>query len=69
LTDFVIFLKITSFVLKVVYMSNLLFIIAVILVIGWLVGFFAFDAGQLIHFLLVFAVIAILVRLIRGKGV
>ncbi len=47
-------------------MSNLLFIIAVILIIGWLLGFFYFDAGGLIHILLVIAIIAILLRLIRG---
>jgi hypothetical protein len=47
-------------------MGNLLYILAVILVIGWLIGFLAFDAGGLIHILLVVAVIAILLRLIRG---
>jgi len=48
-------------------MGNLLYIIAVILVIGWLVGFVGFHAGGLIHVLLVIAVIAILLRLISGK--
>jgi hypothetical protein len=48
-------------------MGNLLYIIAVILVIGWLVGFVGFHAGGLIHILLVIAVIAILLRLISGK--
>lgn len=49
-------------------MSNLLYIIAVILIIGWLLGFFVFSLGSLIHILLIFAVIAILFRLIRGRG-
>jgi hypothetical protein len=48
-------------------MGGLLYIIAVILVIGWLVGFFAFQAGALIHLLLVFAIIAVLFRVIRGN--
>lgn len=48
-------------------MGNLLYIIAVILVIGWLVGFVGFHAGGLIHILLVIAVIAILLRLISGR--
>lgn len=48
-------------------MGNLLYIIAVILVIGWLVGFVGFHAGGLIHILLVIAVVAILLRLISGK--
>lgn len=44
----------------------MLYLIAVILVIGWLLGFFVFSAGQFIHILLVIAIIAILLRLIRG---
>lgn len=50
-------------------MSSLLYIIAIILVIGWLLGFFYFDAGGLIHILLVIAIIAILFRLIGGRGI
>lgn len=50
-------------------MSSLLYIIAIILVIGWLLGFFYFDAGGLIHVLLVIAIIAILFRLIGGRGI
>lgn len=48
-------------------MGNLLYIIAVILVIGWLVGFFAYGASGLIHALLVIAVIAVLLNLISGS--
>lgn len=48
-------------------MRGLLYIIAVILIIGWLLGFFVFSLGHLIHILLIFAVISILVSLIRGR--
>jgi hypothetical protein len=48
-------------------MSNLLYIIAVILVIAWAIGFFAYSTSGIIHVLLVIAVIAILLRLIRGR--
>ena len=48
-------------------MGDLLYIIAVILIIGWLFGFFYFQFGALIHLLLLFAVIAILLRIIRGR--
>jgi hypothetical protein len=44
----------------------MLYLIAVLLLIGWVLGFFVFSAGQVIHILLVIAVIAILLRLIRG---
>ncbi|HEU5148537.1 MAG TPA: lmo0937 family membrane protein [Chryseosolibacter sp.] len=50
-------------------MSSLLYIIAIILIIGWLLGAFVFDVGSIIHVLLVIAIIAILLRLIRGRGV
>jgi hypothetical protein len=48
-------------------MNNLLYIIAVILVIGWLLGNFAYSAGGLIHILLVIAVIAVLFNVISGR--
>jgi len=48
-------------------MGNLLYIIAVILIIGWLLGMFAFHAGNIIHILLVIAIIAIILQVIRGN--
>lgn len=50
-------------------MSNLLYLIAVILLIGWLFGFFYFSLSGFIHLLLVFAVIAVLFRLIGGRSI
>jgi hypothetical protein len=47
-------------------MGSLLYIIAIILVIGWLLGFFVYNVGSLIHILLVIAVVALLLRVIRG---
>ena len=41
-------------------MSNLLYLIAVILIIGWAIGFVGYGAGGLIHILLVLAIIGIL---------
>jgi len=54
---------------KVNFMGNLLYIIAVILIIAWLLGFFAFHAGSIIHILLVIAIIAILLRIIQGRKI
>jgi hypothetical protein len=48
-------------------MGNLLYIVVVILIIGWLLGFFAFHVGNIIHVLLVIAVIVILIRVIQGR--
>jgi uncharacterized membrane protein YtjA (UPF0391 family) len=49
--------------------GNLLYIVAVILIIAWAIGFFAYSAGGIIHVLLVIAIIAIVVKLIQGKRV
>jgi len=50
-------------------MGYLLYIIAIILIIAWAIGFFAFSAGWIIHILLVIAIIAILLRVIQGRKV
>jgi len=47
-------------------MGNLLYAIAVILIIIWALGFFAYNVGSVIHILLVIAIVAILLRVIRG---
>lgn len=46
-------------------MRNLIYVIAVVLVIGWAIGFFTFHVGGMIHILLVIAIIAILLQIIR----
>ncbi|PRY98262.1 lmo0937 family membrane protein [Marinilabilia salmonicolor] len=48
-------------------MKNLLYIIAVILIIAWAIGYLGYSSGGLIHILLVIAVIAIIIRLIQGR--
>jgi len=48
-------------------MGNILYVIAVILIIGWAIGFFGYAVGGLIHILLVIAVIVIVLRLIQGS--
>ena len=50
-------------------MGNILYIVAVILVIGWLLGVCVYSATGLIHVLLVIAVVAILLQIIRGRKV
>jgi hypothetical protein len=47
-------------------MRSILYIIAVICIIGWLLGFFVYSATGLIHILLVLAIISILIAVIRG---
>lgn len=49
-------------------MRDLLYLVAVILVIFWALGFFAYSAGYLIHILLIIAIIAVLLRVIGGRN-
>jgi hypothetical protein len=50
-------------------MGNLLYVVAVILLIAWAIGFFAYSAGGIIHILLVIALIAVIFRVIQGRKI
>ena len=50
-------------------MGNLLYVIAVILVIIWAISFLGgFYTGGLIHILIVIAIVAVLLKVIRGTA-
>ncbi|HAQ21389.1 MAG TPA: lmo0937 family membrane protein [Prolixibacteraceae bacterium] len=49
--------------------SNLFYLIAVILIIAWAIGFVGYNIGGIIHILLVIAIIAIILRVIQGRRV
>ncbi|MEP6467230.1 MAG: lmo0937 family membrane protein [Parafilimonas sp.] len=49
-------------------MRSILYIIAVVLLIGWALGFFVYTVGSVIHILLVLAIISILIAVIGGRG-
>jgi len=55
--------------LKIHDMGNLLYVVAVILIIAWAIGFIGYSAGGIIHVLLVIAIIAILFNVIRGRRI
>lgn len=48
-------------------MKSMLYVIAAVLIIGWIIGFFAFAAvlGSLVHLLLVLAVIILVIRVVK----
>ncbi len=50
-------------------MNNLLYLVAVILIIAWLIGYVGYSTGGLVHILLVIALIAIILRVIQGKKI
>lgn len=53
--------------LKNYVMGNLLYLIAIVLIILWALGLYVGSFGNLIHLLLAIAVIAILLRIINGS--
>jgi hypothetical protein len=47
--------------------SSLVWLLVVVLLIAWLLGGFVFNVGNLIHFLLVLILIAIVYNLFMGR--
>jgi len=50
-------------------MRNLLYVVAVIIIIAWAIGFIGYSAGGIIHILLVIALISILLGIIQGRRI
>lgn len=50
-------------------MRTILFLVAVVLLIGWATGYFYYSATGIIHILLVIALIALLLGIIRKGSV
>ncbi len=48
-------------------MGNLLYVIAVIMILEWVVGFIGFNIGGIIHIFLIIALMAIILRQIEGR--
>lgn len=49
-------------------MSNLLYLVAIVLLILWATGYYAYNMGGIIHVLLIIAIVAVLLRVIRGRN-
>ena len=50
-------------------MGNLLYVVAVVLLILWAIGYLGLHVGGIIHILLVIAIIAVLIRVIQGRKI
>ena len=50
-------------------MGNLLYIVAVVLIILWAIGYLGYDSGGIIHILLMIAIVAVLLRVISGRRI
>ncbi len=50
-------------------MGNFLYVVAVILLVAWAIGFVGYNIGGVIHILLVIALIAVVLRVIQGRRV
>lgn len=49
-------------------MKNLLYLLALMIVIAWAIGFIGYSIGGIIHVLLVIALISVLLGIIEGKN-
>ena len=47
--------------------TNLVWLLVVVLLIAWLLGSFVFNVGSLIHLLLVLIIIAVIYNLVTGR--
>lgn len=47
-------------------MRNMLYIIAILLVVAWAIGFYFYNAGGMINILLALALFALLLRILMG---
>jgi Family of unknown function (DUF5670) len=50
-------------------MGNVLYTIAVILIIIWAIGYLGYSAGGIIHVLLFIAIVAVILRVIQGRRI
>lgn len=50
-------------------MGNILYIIAVILLIAWAIGYFGYATGGIIHVLLIVALIALIIQIVQGRRI
>lgn len=48
-------------------MRNLLYVLAVLLVAAWALGFFVYGVGAIIHVLLVIALVSVLIGVIQAQ--
>ena len=49
-------------------MTNIGYVIVLVLLISWALGFFVYGFGEFIHLLLIIAIIMIILKIIRGKN-
>ena len=48
-------------------MNYLLYLIALVLLIIWAIGFFKYDIGYTIHILFFLAMVSVLLKVVRGR--
>lgn len=48
-------------------MGNFLYLVTIVMIVLWAIGFFAYNVGAIIHILLLLALIAFLVRVMTGN--
>jgi hypothetical protein len=49
-------------------MRSILYIIAALLLVGWILGAFVYDLGSIIYILLVLAIVSLILGIIRRQN-
>ncbi|MFM2360263.1 MAG: hypothetical protein RLY16_2256 [Bacteroidota bacterium] len=49
-------------------MRDILYTVAVVCIVLWVIGFLGFNLGGLVHILFAIAIIALLLRIIKGNS-
>jgi len=49
-------------------MGNLLYGVAVLLIVIWAIAFFGYAVGGIIHLLVIIAIIVVILRIIQGNN-
>lgn len=49
-------------------MRNLLYIIAVLLLLSWVIGFFLYSLGAIVNVLLIIAIVALLIGMAQKRN-
>ncbi|MGF7230240.1 lmo0937 family membrane protein [Arachidicoccus sp.] len=57
----------STFLTKKSIMAIFLYIMALLLIISWIIGFFLLAAGPTIHLLILFAILAILLNIFKYR--
>jgi len=64
-----LYYKLLTTNIEIMIMSNIIYVVAIILFGFWILGFLVYSIGSFIHLLLIAAILLVLLRVIKGKEI